>query len=578
MKLYKISLFAFGVALLTASCTDMDEQFYEGGSLTPEQRNAAYEAVPSRVDASFSGMYNLMANGGSGRVFPNSPRHDDFGFVMAAISLSLEGADAFGGDNGYNWFSTASEYSDRDPNYANPYIRYTVPYRQAGVATELINSLGEMLEANPEDTVNLYKLAQAHAIRAFDYMALAPYFAGNYQNHQNDLCIPLLGSGADFDFSNNPRATVKQVYEQIIKDLNFAVDNLKGFDRGVDYSSAENYDDTSINKMYIDRNVAFGLRARANLYMGNWAAAAADADSALAATEFAPAYEAASMADVSVPAFCQLKEKNWMWGILITKDQGSDYGYRTSDAWVSAFTGDGYGPATGNVPVINKLLYDKINATDVRKGWWLDATKHSDNWANITWVDTKTGATAKGDDIADYVDEGGAKIEFEPYTNIKFGMKDGIASATNCNDWPLMRAEEMILIKAEGLAKSGNEGEAKTVLENFVKNYRDPGYSVALGGRSLADEIWFQRRVELWMEGFSVVDARRLEKPIVRVIPGRESNVPAAFKFNIAPDNAWLNMRFPQTEVDANHGIVDNEGGTQPQSEEGADLRDGVTD
>jgi hypothetical protein len=54
--------------------------------------------------------------------------------------------------------------------------------------------------------------------------------------------------------------------------------------------------------------------------------------------------------------------------------------------------------------------------------------------------------------------------------------------------------------------------------------------------------------------------------------------VPAAFKFNIAADNAWLNMRFPQTEVDANHGIVDNEGGTQPQSEEGADLRDGVTD
>ena len=79
-------------------------------------------------------------------------------------------------------------------------------------------------------------------------------------------------------------------------------------------------------------------------------------------------------------------------------------------------------------------------------------------------------------------------------------------------------------------------------------------------------------------EGFDISDARRLNKPIVRFIPGRESNCPEAFKFNIAPDNLWLNMRFPQTETDANHGIVDNEGGTQPKSGDGETLRDGVTD
>ena len=570
MKLYKISLLTLGVALLSTGCSDMDEQLYEGGSLTTDQLTEVNSTVPSRVDASFSGMFNMMAAANS--VFPNSSRADDFGFIMSAISLSLEGGDAFGADNGYNWFSTASEFSDRDPNYANPYIRYTIPYRQAGIANGLITSLGAVVEQNPEDSVALFKLAQAHAIRAFDYLALAPYFAGNYVNHKTDLCIPLLGTEEGFDYSNNPRATVEEVYKSIMDDLNFAVDNLKGYDRGIDFSDDKAYEESVANKIYIDRNVAYGLRARANLYMGNWAEAAADADSAMVG------YEPASMAEVSVPAFCQLKEKNWMWGILISEAQASDYGYCTSASWVSAFTGNGYGPATGNVPCINKILYDKIPSTDVRKGWWLDATKHSNNWSNQVWTDPKTGKTAKGDDIAEFIDADGNKIVFEPYTNVKFGMKSGCSSTVNSNDWPLMRVEEMILIKAEGLARSGREAEGRQVLEAFVKSYRDPAYTSTDGHRSLTDEIWYQRRVELWMEGFSMADVRRLEKPIVRFIPGRESNCPDAFKFNIAADDPWLNMRFPQTEVDANHGIVDNTGGTQPKSLDGASLRDGVTD
>lgn len=572
MKLYKISLLAMGAALLTTGCKDMDEQIPEGGSITPEQLAETNRTVPSRVDASFVGMFKMMADGGSGRVFTGSNRADDFAFVMSMISLSLEGADAFGSDNGYNWFSTASEYSDRDPNYANPYIRYTTPYRSIGVANGLITSLSTLLEAEPTDTLTRNKLGQAYAMRAFDYMALAPYYAGNYASHGDDPCIPLLGTDADFDYTNNPRATVKQVYAQIISDLDAALEYLKGYDRGVDYTSTTAYKESASQKIYIDRNVAFGLRARANLAMENWLQAAADADSALVG------YQPASMQDVSEPAFCNIQERNWLWGILLTEAEASEYGNRCAAAWTSALCGSGYGPATVNTPCINKLLYDKIPDTDVRKGWWLDATRHSDNWANQVWTDPTNGATAKGDDIAAFKDQGGDKDELLPYTNVKFGMKSGASSTKNDNDWPLMRAEEMILIKAEGLAKGGKEAEGRTVLENFVKNYRDPAYSSTAGGRTLADEIWYQRRVELWLEGFDVSDARRLNKPIVRFIPNRESNVPESFKFNIAADDPWLNMRFPDTEVNANHGIIDNEGGTQPKSGQNPGLRDGVTD
>lgn len=551
MKLYKISLLTLGAALCFTACDDLDEQLYEGGSLTTEQVNETVAALPERVDATFSGMYNMMGDGGSGRVFTNSSRADDFAFVMAALSLSLEGGDAFGSDNNYNWFSVASELSNRNPDYANPYIRYKVPYNQLGAANDVINQIGE----DATDQAAIYKIAQAKALRAFDYMALAPYFQGSYETSKDLPCIPVLTPGVDY--ANNPRATVGEVYDVIMEDLNWAVEHLQGFKRA--------------NKTLVDLNVAYGLRARANLYMGNWAAAAADAEKAM------EGYTPASIAEVSKPAFCDLNDHNWMWGILITEEKASDYGYRTAASWTSAFTHNGYGPATQNTPMINSILWKKISESDVRKGWWLDGNSKSPNLDGVEWIEDGV-VKAVGNDIASYVDDSGDKDILLPYTNVKFGMKSGIGSTINANDWPLMRVEEMILIQAEGLLKSGNEAQAKTVLENFVKTYRDPNYNANASGRSLADEIWFQRRIELWLEGFSVVDARRLNKPIVRFHADEASNIPEAFKFNIKADDQWLNMRFPTTETDTNAGIVNNEGGAQPTSGQNGELKDGVTD
>ena len=555
MKLYKISTLMFGAALFTVSCSDIDKQDPESGALTPDQVKETNLAIPSRIQATFDGMFNFMAKPSTG--YPSSSRADDFGFVMAAISLDLEGADMFGGDNGYNWFSTCSEYSNRNPNYANPFIRYKVPYTEIGLCNDFIASL----PADTDDPGILNQIAQARALRCFAYMALAPYFQFGFSKAADQPCIPLLTDGVDF--TNNPRATVKEVYDYVITELTEAIPQLGGLQRS--------------SKAYINENVAYGLRARANLALGNYAEAAADA--AKAAEGFTPA----SIAEVSVPTFCSLSEHNWIWGINVFDDLIRNYGYRTSVSWLCAFTGDGYGPATDNVPVINVLLYNKIPDTDVRKGWWLDANKHSPNWANLTWSDpADPSIKATGDEIADFETSDGGKVAFGPYTNIKFALKSGVGNSLNNNDWPLMRVEEMILIQAEGLAKSGNEAQARQILENFVKTYRDPQYNSSASGRSLADEIWFQRRVELWGEGFFMSDAKRLSKPIVRIHSADSktngSNVPAAFQFNISPDNAYLNMRFPTTEMNNNRGIVDNQGGNQPVAGDLPDLRDGVTD
>ena len=543
MKIYKISTMVLG-GLMLASCSDIDEQIYSGGAFNKEQSQDIVNAIPTRVEATFNGMFTFMGNPAQnyGTRF-SSARPDDFGFIMMALSQDLEGADMIGADNGYNWFSAACEYSSRTPSYANPYIRYVTPYTLIGMVKDILATIPE----DTEDASLINMKAQAKALRAYSYLSLAPYFQGSYETSKDKPCVPVLSDSVDV--TNNPRATVEQVYNVIVEDLTWAIDHL---------------DETRSSKAYVNANVAYGLRARAYLAMGKGAEAAADAEKAM------QGYEPASIAEVSVPTFCDMEEHNWIWAIDITDDQANYYGYATAPSWLSSVSGDGYGVSCGTTAMINKLLWDKIPATDVRKGWWIDENLHSPNWADLTW------GTAKGDEIATLTIEN-VKIELPPYTNIKFGMKSGIGSTLNNNDWPLMRVEEMILIQAEGYAISGNEAKAKEILTNFVKTYRDPNYTIP-SGRTLRDEIWFQRRVELWGEGFAVSDARRLNKPIVRFHGPNTTNYADAFQFNIAADDGWLNMRFPQSEKDNNSAIVDNTEGSLPVAGQNPELRDGVTD
>lgn len=541
MKFNKISILAIAGALTLSACDDVNKQDPEGGMITQGQLTETYAAVPTRVDATFAGMFNMMGEPygvfGTGR-----GRADDFGFVMAALSQDAEGADYIYPNSGYNWFSVCGEYTSRTPNYANPYIRYAIVYNQIKIANDLISSLGEF-----EDASNKNKVAQAKAIRAFDYLNLVPYFQFNYQGHQNDPCVPIVTPDTP-DPANNPRASVQECYDLIMSDLNDAISVL---------GTARE------NKSRININVAYGIRARANLYMGKWADAAADAAKAM------EGYKPATIEEVSTPTFVNADDHNWIWGIILTDDQAQDR-YATSASWLSSFSASAYTAGAACYAMINSMLYDKIPATDVRKGWWVDANLHSPLLSTISW----DGVT--GDDISPLLIED-VKESFTPYTNVKFGMKRGIGNTMNSNDFPLMRVEEMILIQAEGLAKSGSEDQARQILENFVKTYRDPEYSSTAQNRSLADEIWYQRRIELWGEGFFMADANRLHKPVVR-FHDDTNNMPDAFRFNIDPDDPWLLMRFSDSETNANAAIVNNTGGTQPKQDQNPGLRDGVTD
>jgi hypothetical protein len=240
-------------------------------------------------------------------------------------------------------------------------------------------------------------------------------------------------------------------------------------------------------------------------------------------------------------------------------------------------TGNGYTTGVGMDVVhkrINSALWARIPETDVRKGWWVDENLESPLLEGLTWTDTETGESASGNAISTFVTAD--KMAYLPYTAVKFGCNT-VGTVLNDEDWPFMRVEEMIFIQAEAYAKSGNEAKGREILDNFVKTYRDPEYSSSTTGRSFADEVWFQRRVELWGEGFSNSDTRRLNKPLVRFHDSK-SNFPEAFRFNMTPDEGWWLLRFTNSELNTNFAVVDNTGGNLPVQDQNAELRDGVTD
>lgn len=539
------SVLAIASMVALGACSDIDDIVPEGGTMLETQLKATTSIIPGRADATFSGMYNKLGDPLSFGRFA-SDRPDDFGFVMMAFSNDLEAADIVGQNNNYNWFSTCSELTTRNADYANPYIRYRGVYDEVARANDVIKAYGEITAETSAEIK--YKVAQAYAIRAFCYLNIAPYFQFNYKTSSDKPCVPLV-TETTTDFTNNPRATVKEIYDQIVSDLDFAIANLEGYIRP--------------DKSKIDRQVAYGLRARANLDMGKYAEAASDAAAA------AQGYTPASIAEVSTPSFYNITDHNWLWGYDMTMDVAKAFPYATSSSWIRSFSANGYSAGTGTYFCINNLLYNKIPESDVRKGWWVNTDLYSPLLDNLTF------GQLKGQQIAtEGIEE--VKEIFLPYTNVKFGMYT-IGGTTNEEDWPFMRVEEMLLIQAEGLIKSGQTAAGVQVLNDFVRTYRDPQYNAEATGRKIEDEVWFQRRVELWGEGFSNSDTRRLGKPLVR-FHGSDSNWPEAFRFNMTADDGWWLLRFCTDELNTNLAIVDNEGGALPVRGQNASLRDGVTD
>lgn len=539
MKFTKIILGTLAAASLGA-CADLDTEILDS-IVSTDQKQDVLELDPAKASASVMGVYSQFST-----IFSVNTEHYDFGYPAVMIGFDSQGVDYISKNSGYNWFSMYNSLSSNAPTSIRSGMLWYYQYSQINTVNTLVGSI-------PADTDNdelKFFRAQGLATRSFDYWTLAQVYAFNYADHKTALCVPVITDENSQDAALNgaPRATVEEVYVQIMKDINEAITLLE--------NTKTKASDVVSNKpkRCVSLATAYGLRARYYLTMGLYADAANDAEKAIAAFSGKPY----SMEDVSKPTFTSINDDAWMWGIAIDENQDGIAGGSIVNfpAMTCSFS-HGYCDQGGAWRWCSKVLYDWIPNTDVRKGWFLDANRKSRNLSKEQqkYLDKfATGAPTYGQD---------ASTNLMPYTNVKFDSYQGVLEQSlNASDIPLMRIEEMYLIKAEGLGMGGNLEGGKQVLTDFVRTYRDPAYACLTNSPAdFQDEVWRQRRLELWGEGLSYFDIMRLKKPIDR----RGAMYPAAWRYNVAYETPIMLFLVPDTEMTANKAITENnELGQQP--------------
>jgi len=515
------------LALTASSCTDSMDTEPSGSTLTKE----ALDKNTASLDGLVKGMYSNMIEAEAITSWAGATRHYDFGYASTMLMMDNAGQDEVSPNSGYNWYRNNLNFGDRTDKSDITYFLWNQQYKNIKQANSILSATANSYQDNSTATAARGK---ALAMRAFCYMNLAQMYQFTYKGHEDAPCVPIVKeTTTEEQAADNPRATVKDVYDFIMDDLNNAVTLLDGVSRS-------SHGD-------IDQQVAYGLRARAELIMQNWKAAAEDA--AKAAEGFTPL----SIKEAANPGFNEISAANWIWGMDV--NETSDIvqtGILNFPSMMSSFTGNGYSPMYAS-RCINSKLWNEIPSTDVRKGWWLDENLHSPI-VNANFVkdeeDPESGTkyvavfNKSGDEVIDWTD---------PYLNVKFGpYQDAYGNETNACDVPLMRVEEMILIQAEATAMSGDVPGGKKILEDFVRTYRDPAYTCnATTAEGVQDAVWFQRRVELWGEGFSYFDIMRLKKPIDR----RGANYDPTVTYDIPAESKIMLWIIPEDEVNNNKAL-----------------------
>lgn len=549
---------AAGLVLLSGCIKEIDPQT---SNVTIDQANNAPGAFVNFVSA----ITNSLAGSFT---YSKSKQHPyDFGYPSFFLMRDVMGQDIALEDKGNEWYTTWYACGvGLGPQYAVSQYPWTYYYGWIKSCNIVISMAGE----NP-DGERMIGSGIAYAMRAMFYMDIARMFAQkSYAMDKMAETVPLVLETTGLEaLAKNPRATNEVMWAQILSDLDKAEERLQDYRRSDVYTP--------------DLSVVYGLKARAYLTMEDWAQA--------------EEYAKLAQAGYSVMDEKQFTDRStgfntpngsWMFG-LIYKDTDENVLANDGDSsWGSQMileissTGCGYAANYGTPKRIDKHLYETIPATDFRKNSFVDfaidgykdndqekaieaLSAYSDEPKGLLTTASSTGSKAVG----------GLCVKFRPKGGAHDNQYQAYVVAV-----PMMRVEEMKLIEAEA-AGMQNEGRGIALLTDFAKT-RDPqfvygqhkdetygsGYAT-----SFQNEVWWQRRVELWGEGFATFDIKRLDKGVIRSYPG--TNHPLGMRWNkdlyttntgnIHPD--WMDLCIIQTETNYNTACTNNPTPVRPQGD-----------
>jgi hypothetical protein len=396
--------------------------------------------------------------------------------TIGEISLDVMGNDIKMSDGNYgfstyNWLMFAYNYVQYPRTvdgwwsaYA-PYL-WNYAYQAIDQCNVIINN-ADNLPPGCEDI-----LAQAYGIRGYNFLNLYHLFCHSYTYAGSDgqgLFLRLTPGSADGN--DVPRSNLGQSLRVIIDDLTYAHEHAE---------QTSNY--------FINRTNSALLLARTYLDMGDYAAAQKYAEIA------SPVFDGSNlMSREEYQSGFNTANSEWLWAYNFVSETSNIYASipsfyhgATFKDEESVFGSEGYG---------SKATYEYIeaNSVDWMKGY---------STVRITWS------------FAGLFGEGDIRALFPFYVDEKDGLftsKYSSKGSLGIADYPMARAAEAYLIEAECLARSNNPDGLKVL--NALQARRGGTLSTAL----TVDEVWKERRRELYGEGFALTDIKRLQKPLERV-------------------------------------------------------------
>ena len=432
--------------------------------------------------------YLLDINNAMHYYFSSETYHAGFGYGGVMHMRDVLTGDLYRPDNGYNWFQNLAENRIGVNEVSTVYMwRF---YENAITAcNKLIGAIDET-KANHQQK---QYLGVAYAFRALYYLDIARMYEyldcyetkplSNTGKNIRNLTVPIITEKtAEKDVPQLKRATREEMKNFIASDLEKAGSFLSDFQPK--------------SKRLPNLACVYGLQARLNMWVENYEVAAAYARKAINQSGSQPLTEA-QMYDLE-NGFNNMAPSSWMWGAQPSED--SNTGLVNWGGWMSNEAAFGYASL---VPVcIAPSLFKRIDLDDIR----INLFKKYENSGNKE--------PHLSDDVYNALPRY-ASLKFRPYKGNYTDMNIGSHSA-----YPLMRVEEMYFIEAEAKAHSSVR-EGLTLLENFMSQYRRPNYALVVNKDDVAKEyaikmIVEQKRIELWGEGLSFFDYKRLNMGIDR--------------------------------------------------------------
>lgn len=527
---YILGLSCLSAMFALTSCVDETEPTDFATQTQASASNASLKAMVYGMPASLNKVDEDLLD--------NNNWHAVFGYSSIMIMRDLQTGDRV----------LTGQYAAHYEEYINNqymgkryiYMSYpwSVYYNSIMAANKVIGSV------DPEtanDTQKAY-YSTAKAFRAMLYLDVArtyEFLPNDKFSSSNDegnnvlgLTAPIVTEDVNEEAARkNPRATHDEMAEFILCDLD----------------EAEKYIPTVAETNILpDLSCVYGLKARYYMWIEDYTNASKYAKLAI------------DNANVGVmtQSECLDPQKGfndiskWMWGSQLTsEDDAVSTGIVNWTSWMSNETDFGYAGTAEASILIDSCLYSKISDTDFRKLEFL----------------APDGEPLSGQEFLSspaYTEHYKQTITYDllmrPLSSIKFRPAEGNSGEYQvgaASAYPLMRLEEMYFIYAEAEAHL-NAANGKAILENFMTTVgaRDPQYTcTASSTDDVVNEIVLQKRIELFGEGQTFFDIKRLNMSVDRTY--EHSNWPDLAKFKTNGRPAWMNWVFPMNEENNNAAL-----------------------